>query len=94
MGKNGGSIVNIIVDMSKGFPGMAYVVFYSSNMTVQYLQNIIFMNAYRLYTSLVVISISYRHTGAARAGVQNLTMSLAVEWIGHGIRLNCVAPVC
>ena len=23
MGDNGGSIVNIIVDMSKGFPGMA-----------------------------------------------------------------------
>jgi len=57
MGDNGGSIVNIIVDMSKGFPGMA-------------------------------------HTGAARAGVNNLTMSLALEWIGHGVRINCVAPVC
>ena len=32
------------------------------------------------------------HTGAARAGVENLTMSLAVEWARHGIRLNCVAP--
>jgi len=35
-----------------------------------------------------------RHTGAARAGVNNLTMSLALEWIGHGVRINCVAPVC
>ncbi len=32
------------------------------------------------------------HTGAARAGVENLTMSLAVEWARHGIRVNCVAP--
>ncbi|KAL9967228.1 hypothetical protein ACROYT_G025407 [Oculina patagonica] len=55
MGDNGGSIVNIIAEMSKGFPGLA-------------------------------------HTGAARAGVQNLTKSLAVEWIGQGIRINCVAP--
>lgn len=55
MSDNGGSIVNIIADMRKGFPGMA-------------------------------------HTGAARAGVQNLTMSLAVEWIRNGIRINCVTP--
>lgn len=33
------------------------------------------------------------HTGAARAGVKNLTMSLAVEWIRNGIRINCVTPV-
>jgi NAD(P)-dependent dehydrogenase (short-subunit alcohol dehydrogenase family) len=32
------------------------------------------------------------HTGAARAGVENLTMSLAVEWAAHGIRVNAVAP--
>ncbi|EDO42486.1 predicted protein [Nematostella vectensis] len=32
------------------------------------------------------------HTGAARAGVHNLTMSLAVEWISNGIRINNVAP--
>jgi citronellol/citronellal dehydrogenase len=32
------------------------------------------------------------HTGAARAGVENLTMSLAVEWAAHGILVNAVAP--
>ncbi len=32
------------------------------------------------------------HTGAARAGVENLTMSLAVEWAEHDVRVNCVAP--
>jgi len=32
------------------------------------------------------------HTGAARAGVMNLTKSLAVEWASRGIRLNCIAP--
>ena len=32
------------------------------------------------------------HTGAARAGVDNLTKTLAVEWVVHGIRVNAVAP--
>ena len=32
------------------------------------------------------------HTGAARAGVENLTKSLAVEWAADGIRVNAVAP--
>lgn len=32
------------------------------------------------------------HTGAARAGVDNLTKTLAVEWSQHGIRVNAVAP--
>jgi citronellol/citronellal dehydrogenase len=45
-----------------------------------------------------VIATIYRgfpgmaHTGAARAGVENLTMSLAVEWAQFGITVNAVAP--
>lgn len=50
-----GSIVNIIANMFRGFPGMT-------------------------------------HTGAARAGVDNLTKSLAVEWSRYGVQINAVAP--
>jgi citronellol/citronellal dehydrogenase len=32
------------------------------------------------------------HTGAARAGVENLTMSLAVEWSRYNIQINAIAP--
>ena len=32
------------------------------------------------------------HTGAARAGVENMTMTLAVEWAQHGILVNAIAP--
>ena len=32
------------------------------------------------------------HSGAARAGVENLTKTLAVEWARFGIRINSVAP--
>uniref|UniRef100_A0A3P8QA70 Peroxisomal trans-2-enoyl-CoA reductase n=1 Tax=Astatotilapia calliptera TaxID=8154 RepID=A0A3P8QA70_ASTCA len=33
------------------------------------------------------------HTGAARAAVDNLTKSLAIEWAASGVRINAVAPV-
>jgi citronellol/citronellal dehydrogenase len=32
------------------------------------------------------------HSAAARAGVMNLTQTLAVEWVSKGITINCVAP--
>ena len=50
-----GTIVNIIADIYRGFPGMV-------------------------------------HTGAARAGVENMTKTLAIEWSRSNIRINCVAP--
>ncbi|XP_074154844.1 peroxisomal trans-2-enoyl-CoA reductase isoform X1 [Sminthopsis crassicaudata] len=55
MKEHGGSIVNIIVMLTRGFP----------------------------YAS---------HSGAARAGVENLTKSLAVEWASHGVRINSISP--
>ncbi|MDB5097865.1 MAG: short-chain dehydrogenase [Cyanobacteria bacterium RYN_339] len=32
------------------------------------------------------------HTGAARAGVVNLTQSLSIEWASRGVLVNAVAP--
>ena len=32
------------------------------------------------------------HSAAAKAAVTNLTMTLAVEWGGDGIRVNCLVP--
>jgi NAD(P)-dependent dehydrogenase (short-subunit alcohol dehydrogenase family) len=32
------------------------------------------------------------HSAAAKAGVDSLTKSLAVEWAVHAIRVNCLAP--
>jgi len=32
------------------------------------------------------------HSSAAKAGVKNLTETLAVEWAPYGIRINCLVP--
>lgn len=32
------------------------------------------------------------HTGAARAGVDNLTKTLSIEWVRYNIKVNAVAP--
>jgi citronellol/citronellal dehydrogenase len=42
-------------------------------------------NIYRGFPGMV-------HTGAARAGVENMTMTLAVEWAQFHILVNAVAP--
>ena len=55
MGAHGGAIVNMLIEMWRGFPGMA-------------------------------------HSAAARAGIENLTKTLAVEWARAGVRVNAVAP--
>ncbi|MHB8577400.1 MAG: SDR family oxidoreductase [Dehalococcoidia bacterium] len=33
------------------------------------------------------------HSGAARAGVENLSRSLALEWAPYNIQVNCISPV-
>jgi citronellol/citronellal dehydrogenase len=45
----------------------------------------IIANIYRGFPGMV-------HTAAARAGVENMTMTLAVEWAQFGILVNAVAP--
>ena len=55
MAQHGGVIVNMLIEMWRGFPGMA-------------------------------------HSAAARAGIDNLTKTLAVEWARAGVRINAVAP--
>jgi citronellol/citronellal dehydrogenase len=55
MRESGGAIVNVVMEMWRGFPGMA-------------------------------------HSGAARAGVVNLTQTLALEWAPYAVRVNAIAP--
>lgn len=45
----------------------------------------IIANIYRGFPGMV-------HTGAARAGVDNMTKTLAVEWSKHHILINAIAP--
>lgn len=45
----------------------------------------IIANVYRGFAGMA-------HTGAARAGVANLTMTLAVEWSKYNVNVNAVAP--
>ena len=32
------------------------------------------------------------HSGASRAGVENMSATLCTEWIDSGVRINCVRP--
>ncbi|XP_071602896.1 peroxisomal trans-2-enoyl-CoA reductase-like isoform X2 [Heliangelus exortis] len=41
---------------------------------------------------LLLLSSLNRHTGAARAAVNNLTKILALEWAHSGVRINSIAP--
>jgi peroxisomal trans-2-enoyl-CoA reductase len=49
----------------------------------------------RIVNIILVLDKGYpflAHSAAARAGIENLTKSLSVEWAHYGITLNCVAP--
>lgn len=48
-----------------------------------------------LYTASVSAlgaSKEYAHYGAAKAGIVNLTQTMAIELVGYGIRVNAVSP--
>jgi NAD(P)-dependent dehydrogenase (short-subunit alcohol dehydrogenase family) len=48
-----------------------------------------------LYTASVSsmgASKEYAHYGASKAGIVNLTKTMALELVGHGIRVNAVSP--
>ncbi len=48
-----------------------------------------------LYTASVSAlgaSVEYAHYGAAKAGIVNLSQTMAIELVDYGIRVNCVSP--
>lgn len=71
------------------------------NLTGTFLVTRAVFNATLQHTGGAVVSVTadvrngfpgMAHTGAARAGVENLTKTLAQEWAGHRVRVNAVAP--
>jgi NAD(P)-dependent dehydrogenase (short-subunit alcohol dehydrogenase family) len=50
--------------------------------------SIVMMAATNGYTSSALMA----HSGAGKAGMLNLTQTLAVEWASFGVRVNAVAP--
>jgi len=66
-----------------------------------YVSQQMFLSFFKKQNSGVIVNITANvfrgfpgmaHTGAARAGVENLTKSLALEWAEHKVRVNAVAP--
>lgn len=54
-----------------------------------------------LFAELILVNIvtinrmgmaGMAHSGAARAGVKNLSQSLGAEWMEYGIKINNIAP--
>uniref|UniRef100_A0A914WXD9 Peroxisomal trans-2-enoyl-CoA reductase n=1 Tax=Plectus sambesii TaxID=2011161 RepID=A0A914WXD9_9BILA len=104
-GEHGGAIVNIIADFFKGFPFMSYVlrcflVTYSALAMAPPKRSSPYHAYMKDHGGAIVTIVTdmwkgwamMSHSGAARAGVDNLTKSLSIEWANHGIRINAVAP--
>jgi peroxisomal trans-2-enoyl-CoA reductase len=93
----GGQFISAAEDISKG--GFSAVV--ETNLTGTFL---VCREAFTQYMdkhggAIVNITLGNRngmpmmsHSGASRAGVENLTATLSTEWMGSNVRVNCVRP--
>lgn len=93
----GGQFISPAEEISKN--GMSAVV--ETNLVGTFLLS---REAYNQYMeqhggSIVNITLGNRngmpmmmHSGAARAGVENMSATLCTEWVESGVRVNCVRP--
>ena len=87
MSEHGGVIVNIIADMFRGFPMMAHTGKLSKRKMVEGGGS---ENHQKIQIKEATLKGSKNLPllpGAARAGVENLTRSLAVEWAEEGVEI-------
>ncbi len=96
MGKDGhgGSIVNIILANKNGCvrPSFLRIVRPFTHASVKHIHiSLPSLLHYPIISPLSSFPMM-AHSGAARAGVENLSKSMALEWIGQSVRVNCVAP--
>uniref|UniRef100_A0A3Q2D9Y5 Peroxisomal trans-2-enoyl-CoA reductase n=1 Tax=Cyprinodon variegatus TaxID=28743 RepID=A0A3Q2D9Y5_CYPVA len=86
---------------------VSLIHFFKVHVCVTIFNNLSHLSLYSVYTAWmkqhggVIVNIiadmwkgfpGMGHTGAARAAVDNLTKTLAIEWASSGVRVNAVAP--